>query len=75
MILKLKKGYLDILHFRQRYGVDIVERWRSVWEEYRQEGWLNWDDAKIELTMEGLLRADGLLPAFFESDFQGVRYT
>ena len=75
MILKIKKGYLDIEHFRQRYGVDILDRWRSVWEEYRNEGWLSWDNGKIELSMEGLLRADGLLPAFFESDFQGVRYT
>ncbi len=50
---------------------NIVERWRSVWRKYRQEGWLNWDDSKIELTMEGLLRADGLLPAFFEKRFSG----
>ena len=30
---------------------------------------------RITLTPEGLLRADGLLPAFFEPEHQGVRYT
>ncbi len=30
---------------------------------------------EIRLTREGLLRADSLLPAFFEPEHQGVRYT
>ena len=33
------------------------------------------DGNRIELTMEGLLRVDGLLPAFFEDENRGVRYT
>jgi oxygen-independent coproporphyrinogen III oxidase len=33
------------------------------------------DGDRIALTREGLLRADGLLPAFFEPEHQGVRYT
>ena len=32
-------------------------------------------DDRIELTRQGLLCADGLLPAFFEEQHQGVRYT
>ncbi len=71
MILKLKKGYLDIPHFRQRYGVDIVERWRSVWEEYRQAGWLNWDDSKIELTMEGCFGPMDFCRRFSKAIFRG----
>ena len=30
---------------------------------------------RMELTMDGLLRVDGLLPNFFEPQFRGVRYT
>ncbi len=75
MILKLKKGVLEVKHFQSRYGVNIIDQWRSIWEEYRQEGWLTFDDANVHLTMEGLLRADGLLSAFFEDEFRGVRYT
>jgi oxygen-independent coproporphyrinogen III oxidase len=30
---------------------------------------------RIELTRKGLLRADALLPAFFEPQHRGVRYT
>ena len=33
------------------------------------------DGDSIRLTNDGLLRVDGLLPAFFEPEFQGVRYT
>ena len=30
---------------------------------------------RIRLTRDGLLRVDALLPAFFEPEHQGVRYT
>ena len=33
------------------------------------------DGDRIELTREGLLHVDGLLPAFFEPEHRGVRYT
>jgi hypothetical protein len=46
-----------------------------VWQQYIQAGWVVRNGDRIELTMEGLLRVDGLLPAFFEEEFRGVRYT
>ena len=33
------------------------------------------DAGRIQLTRAGLLQVDSLLPAFFEPQFQGVRYT
>ncbi len=75
MILQLKRGYLDVAYFRQKFDTDIVEEWREAWEDYRQEDWLKIQHDRIELTREGLLRVDGLLPAFFETEHQGVRYT
>jgi oxygen-independent coproporphyrinogen III oxidase len=75
VILLLKKGYLDVPYFRDKFGVDILAEWQPQWDEYEEEGWLTRDEHRIELTREGLLRVDGLLPSFFEPEHQGVRYT
>jgi oxygen-independent coproporphyrinogen-3 oxidase len=75
MILQLKKGYLDAGYFRDKFSVDILQKWEPVWAGYEEEGMLNRGDDRIELTRQGLLCADGLLPAFFEEQHQGVRYT
>jgi oxygen-independent coproporphyrinogen III oxidase len=75
MILKLKKGYLIPSDFQTKYGVDILAEWREVWDRYSQEGFVKTSDNRIDLTMDGLLRADGLLHEFFEPQYRGVRYT
>ncbi|MFC1759138.1 coproporphyrinogen-III oxidase family protein [Planctomycetota bacterium] len=75
MILLMKRGYLEVDYFQDKFGVDIVEHWASIWKGYEQDGWLKVGEDQIELTREGLLRVDGLLPAFFEPQHQGVRYT
>ncbi len=75
MILQLKSGSLDRSYFAKKFNVDIVSQWPSVWEEYVDQGYVNVSVECIELTMDGLLRADALLPAFFEAEHQGVRYT
>src|SRR3954468_5180291 len=77
MILQLKRGYLNIGYFRDKFDTDIVERWPEVWSEYETEGLctVNRDRDRIELTRQGLLKVDSLLPAFFEQQFQNVRYT
>jgi len=75
LILQLKRGYLDASYFQEKFEVDIVEQWRDVWTEYQREGYVTIIGERVELTPEGLLRADGLLPAFFESEHRDVRYT
>ncbi|MHB0955073.1 MAG: coproporphyrinogen-III oxidase family protein [Pirellulaceae bacterium] len=75
LILQLKQGFLDTLYFRNKFGVDIVQQWHDTWTSYADEGWVELEEDRITLTREGLLRADGLLPAFFEPEHQGVRYT
>jgi oxygen-independent coproporphyrinogen-3 oxidase len=77
MILQLKRGYLSVAAFRDKFGVDILEQWPEVWSEYEQEGHCTIDRGagRIELSREGLLQVDSLLPPFFEPQFQGVRYT
>jgi oxygen-independent coproporphyrinogen-3 oxidase len=75
VILNLKKGWLDAGYFRRKFGVEIAEEWADVWRELGDEGYATVKGDRIELTREGLLRADGLLPNFFEPEHQGVRYT
>jgi oxygen-independent coproporphyrinogen III oxidase len=75
MILLLKRGYLDVAMFRDKFGVDIRQQWSDIWDRYVQEGRVTIEGDSIKLTREGLLRADALLPAFFEAEHQGVRYT
>jgi len=75
MILQLKTGQLDVGYFRQKFDVDIIEHWRGAWQQHHEEGWLDFDAQTVRLTRGGLLRVDALLPAFFEAEHQGVRYT
>ena len=75
MILQLKKGWLDIGYFRDKFGVDILEHWQDEWRDHQASGFVEIADDRIELTRAGLLQVDSLLPAFFEPEHQGVRYT
>lgn len=75
MILQLKRGFLEVPYFAEKYGVNILDEWRPTWDEYVEDQFVKVDGDRIELTLEGMLRVDGLLPAFFEPEHQGVRYT
>ncbi|QDU25614.1 Oxygen-independent coproporphyrinogen-III oxidase 1 [Anatilimnocola aggregata] len=75
LILLLKKGYLDVNYFRHKYNVDVLDEFRDAWQQHRSEGMLSFDNDRVTLTRDGLLHVDALLPAFFESQHQGVRYT
>ncbi len=75
MILLMKRGHLDAGYFRNKFNVEIIPLWREQWDGYVNDGYLTIDGDAIRLTTAGLLRVDGLLPAFFEPESQGVRYT
>ena len=75
MILQLKKGHLEAGYFQDKFSVDILQQWDATWRGYEEEGLLTRGSDRIELTRQGLLCADALLPAFFEEQHQGVRYT
>ncbi len=75
MILQLKTGGIDADYFRGKFGVEVLDEWRDVWQEYAGDGYLSIDGDQVTLSRAGLLRVDALLPAFFEPEHQGVRYT
>ena len=41
MILQLKTGQLDAGYFRDKFGVDILDDWRDAWQQYQDEGYLD----------------------------------
>ena len=75
MILQLKRGYLEVAYFRDKFNVNILEEWAAEFEQHRADELLTFTDERIELTRKGLLRVDGMLPVFFENEMQGIRYT
>jgi coproporphyrinogen III oxidase-like Fe-S oxidoreductase len=75
MILQLKTGGIDAGYFRHKFGIEVLNEWRDVWQEYAGDGYLSIDGDQVMLSRAGLLRVDALLPAFFEHEHQGVRYT
>lgn len=75
MILQLKTGQLDVGYFREKFDVDIIDRWREAWQSHADDELLAFDGEQVSLSRAGMLRVDSLLPAFFEPEHRGVRYT
>jgi oxygen-independent coproporphyrinogen-3 oxidase len=75
-ILQLKLGSLRPAYFRDKYKVNVLERFHDGLESIRAEGYLGEaDEQAISLTRQGLLRVDSLLPRFFLPAHAGIRYT
>jgi oxygen-independent coproporphyrinogen-3 oxidase len=75
-VLQLKRGWVRPPDFARKYGVDVRERFAEALGSLAADGWLasSMPD-RIELTREGLLRVDSLLPRFFLAEHTGIRYT
>ena len=76
LVLQLKRGSIRPAYFRDKYGLEVLERFREPLAELQAEGYVSRADAElVALTREGLLRVDVLLPRFFLPEHQGIRYT
>jgi oxygen-independent coproporphyrinogen-3 oxidase len=74
-VLQMKLGRLQASYFRTKYGIDVLERFREPLAQLAADGALSVINESIQLTREGLLRVDTLLPRFFLPQHQGLRYT
>lgn len=74
-ILQLKLGEVPIAPFHERFGLNIVVQFYATLRMFANEGWITVSDEAVRLTRRGLLRVDRLLPRFYDSRFQDVRYT
>jgi oxygen-independent coproporphyrinogen-3 oxidase len=75
MILQLKMGRIERSYFQDKFGVDIIQRFGGAYRQHEENGMLIVSEDSVTRTRDGLLRVDGLLPAFYQEEFQGVRYT
>jgi oxygen-independent coproporphyrinogen-3 oxidase len=75
-ILQLKRGAVDPSYFREKYGVDVLERFRPELASLERSGYLNAaTPRRIALTRAGLLTVDALLHRFFLPQHRELRYT
>jgi oxygen-independent coproporphyrinogen-3 oxidase len=75
MILQLKTGRLQTVYFREKFGVEVLEKFKEPFGRLEAKGWLCTNHDSIEVTRRGLLQVDRLLPDFFEPKYQTNRYT
>ncbi len=75
LILQLKTGRVTVAYFRDKFGIDIAERFGAALRGLAAEGFVELGPEAIRVTREGLLRVDGLLPRFFRDEHRGARYT
>jgi oxygen-independent coproporphyrinogen-3 oxidase len=76
LVLQLKRGSVRPAYFRDKYGVDISNRFGPALASLRADGYLMASDSEqVALTRDGLLRVDSLLPRFFLPEHTDLRYT
>jgi oxygen-independent coproporphyrinogen-3 oxidase len=64
--LRLTQG-IDLRQVRQRYGVDVWERYGSDLQPFADEGLLDYDGAFLRLTRRGMLLAHEMMTVFIGS--------
>jgi len=74
MVLQLKTGLLDTGYFLKKFGVDVWDEFRPVYERFKGDKLLDKQNGTIELTRVGLLEVDEILWEFFEPELKTVRY-
>jgi oxygen-independent coproporphyrinogen-3 oxidase len=76
LVLQMKRGSIRPRYFRDKYGIDVLERFREPVASMESEGFLaEASPERLALNREGLLRADLLVRRFFLPQHSGIRYT
>jgi oxygen-independent coproporphyrinogen-3 oxidase len=75
-VLQLKRGSVRPEYFRNKYGVNVLDRFRDQLASLEAEGLLaSTGQDLVTITREALLRVDVLLRRFFLPQHLGIRYT
>ncbi len=76
LVLQLKRGTIRPSYFKDKYGVDVLDRFGGELASLASEGYVDRAaDDEVSLSRAGLLRVDTLLPRFFHPEHVGIRYT
>ena len=74
-ILQLKLGRVPLGPFCRKFGKNPVHTLSAPIRALAAEGFLEVHADAVQLTADGLLRVDRLLPMFYDPQFRGARYT
>ncbi|HET7217478.1 MAG TPA: coproporphyrinogen-III oxidase family protein [Vicinamibacterales bacterium] len=76
LVLQLKRGAIRPAYFVEKYGVDVLARFREQLDWLDRAGYLETATReRIAFTRDALLRVDVLLRRFFLPQHSGIRYT
>lgn len=77
-VLQLKTGEVSARYFEKKFEVDVLEMFAEPLSKLKERGFVVINDEKhgpmVQLTRAGLLCVDRLLPEFYQTEFQDVRY-
>jgi oxygen-independent coproporphyrinogen III oxidase len=73
-ILQLKIGRLKVQPFREKFGVNVFERFSSALDKIGQTGHLSREGDELVWSRAGMLQLDTYLEEFFLSEHKDARY-
>ncbi len=73
-ILQLKLGEVGVDYFRDKFGVDVRQRFAAPLRKHENDGFLSVQGDRIVLDRSGLLQVDRLLYDFFLDEYRDARY-
>jgi len=75
LILQLKLGQIKPSYFREKFGIDIQQRFSKPLQKLERKRYLQVGNNNLKLNRRGLLQVDSLLPEFFLNHHRTGRYT
>ncbi|MBT3269470.1 coproporphyrinogen III oxidase family protein [Candidatus Poribacteria bacterium] len=75
LILQMKTGRVEPRAFSAKFGVDVLVAFEDAFAKLESERMLVASPDAVTLTHDGLLRADSLLPEFYDAKYRNARYT
>jgi oxygen-independent coproporphyrinogen-3 oxidase len=73
-ILQLKLGRVSRPYFRNKFGVELTDRFAAPLQRLRDWGFLTVEGDDVRLNRAGLLQVDRLLHEFFLPEHRSARY-
>ena len=60
---------------QRTFGVDVLSEFAPAWRQLEEEEMLRVGEGTVDLTRDGLLQVDRLLPSFYDERYRNSRYT
>lgn len=74
-IFQLKLGSVDAASFQRKFNVNIATLFAAPLERLAAAGLLTLSTDGVQMTAQGMLSVDRLLPQFYDPSFREIRYT